>query len=104
MKKTFGLKDIPRVVSEIKKALRGKVKRAYFFGSIVNNSAVPFESDVDLLIIPKTRLSSKQAYEILEPQLFALLDKGLVLHALVVNPKDKPAVLKEAKAKGVAIL
>lgn len=104
MKKALGLRDISSVVSEIKKALRGKAKQAYFFGSIVSNSAVPFESDVDLLIVPKKRLSSEQAYKILEAQLFELLDKGLVLHPIVLDSKRHPPSFIGAAKHGVSLL
>lgn len=101
--KFIGVKDLCDLPKQIGKRLRFKARHAYLFGSVANGSAVPFESDVDVLIVPKTRLSADEAFELLKKPWAALIEKGLVLRPIVFDPKRHPAWLLEAAKEGVVL-
>lgn len=101
--KFIGMADLGAIPKRIGAILRSKAKHAYLFGSVAQGSAVPFESDVDVLIVPKSRLSSDEAFHLLEKPWEDLLHKGLVLRPIVFDPKRHPPWLLEAAKKGVVL-
>ncbi len=100
--------DIIRV-SEVLPALKALKKKLphtqiYLFGSVLNKTAVRYESDADILIVPKGKAEPEkkvqdQAWKTLTP----LLDRGIVPHVIVFNPKSHQTLLKEVRKKGLAI-
>ena len=100
----LGLKDLGVIPKQIGTILRSKARHAYLFGSVANGSAVPFESDVDVLIVPKSALSIDEAFELLKKPWEALIEKGLVLRPIVFDPKRHPSWLLEAAKKGLVLV
>lgn len=97
MNRALGLDDVSDVLTQIKKILKPKARHAYVFGSITTNSAIAMESDVDVLIIPKGRMTPEKAFDLLEKPWKALIERGLVLHPIVVSPRHGKDFLKTAQ-------
>lgn len=100
---------IPRTVSPallrgpvtmLRTLLKSVAREAYLFGSFAAGTAIPGESDVDLLILPKGRLSLPQAYRRLDRPLEAFLSAGLALHIILYDPMRHPANLLATARNG----
>lgn len=102
--KLVGHKDAQHVVTSLKGKLPKIVKEAYIFGSFSRNAAIKGESDMDLFIIPKRKLSLKAAYSLLESEHEALLDIGINLHIVIYDPKRHEQWLLDEARKGIKIV
>lgn len=101
---TVSVKDIMPEIREMKSVLRAVAKEAYIFGSVAIGASVKGESDVDLIIIPKKRMSIHDAYKILDIVFSRLMDKGLVLHVIVYDSKRHDKEILETAKKGYKVV
>ena len=83
------------------KALKKKLPNTqiYLFGSVLDHTAVRYESDADILIVPKDKISRSLLQDKAWKGLTQLLDHGIVPHVIVFNPKSHAGLLKEVKKK-----
>lgn len=91
MIETIGLEDVEFIIKKIKKKLRN-IAEVYVFGSIVENCAIPFESDLDLLVVSKKEID---VFSILEEEIREILNLGLSPHIIVVE--EIPSHLKKER-------
>ncbi len=92
-------------MEEVRRSLEGRVSQAYIFGSVVSATAIPMESDLDLLIIPREGGRVEDFYKLLKRPHEMLLDRGLNLHIVVYDPsRHSPSLLREAKERGVRVV
>ena len=82
MIETLGLKDLEDVLDRIRKKLKGVAREVYVFGSAVENCAIPFESDFDILVVVEKDVD---VFSILRGEIGEILDKGLTPHVIVVR-------------------
>lgn len=87
---------------ELKCVLAPLAQEAYIFGSFAKGYAVPGESDIDLLIVPKKGISEDKIYDAIEPLWERFMDKGLTLHAIIMREGDSRSILGIAK-KGIRV-
>lgn len=99
-----GFSDVKHIIEKIKRKLPPYASDAYIFGSLARNYAIRFESDVGLLIIPKRHITLEKIYEVLKVPWRDLMDKRLVLHIILFDPKRHPKDLLETARKGFKIL
>ena len=77
------------------------VNEAYVFGSIVGGCAIPYESDVDILIVPKVNVDY---FELLKDEISELLNMGLVVHLHVASNETYVHILNEVRKNGIRIV
>lgn len=99
---TLSARKMPEMLRSMKKKLVPVAKEAYIFGSFAKGYAIPGESDVDLFIVPKKKLSLNNAYKILDKEFTSLIERKLVLHILIYE-KGMKHLLEEAR-QGVKIV
>lgn len=85
--KASSLEDVKDLLNSLKKSLRGRVLEAYIFGSIVYGYAIPGESDIDLLIIPKKDSDLEFFHKILSDAIKLSFEKQLPLHIIIYDEK-----------------
>ena len=95
--KLVSLKELKAELAQLGRLLKPIAMEAYAFGSVLTG-AVPQESDLDVLIIPKGMLSYASAYEKAEPVFVDILRKGLVLHLIIASGRHGSAFLRQAKS------
>jgi len=98
---TVGLEDVKEILDSIARKIRKKVLEAYVFGSIVEGFAVRWESDLDLLIVPRTR---EDFFELLKDEISSLLDMGTVPHLHIATNPSYERLIKEARTRGIRIV
>jgi len=74
--RTVSLEDLRRIIERIGRKLSGLVKGAYVVGSLVEGCAIPGESDVDIVIVPR---GEADYFSLLDEEIRDLLDAGLPL-------------------------
>ncbi|MDO8538746.1 MAG: nucleotidyltransferase domain-containing protein [archaeon] len=94
-------KEVIGIIKELKKKIPNK--GIYLFGSILNKTAIRYESDADILIIPKNNENFNQLYSLAWNATKKLLDKGIAPHIIIYNQQSHSSLLKEIKKKGRAI-
>ena len=101
MIKCLGIEDIVGIIDRIRLKLRGLVKEAYVFGSIVDGCAIPYESDVDILIVPEKDVDY---FELLSDEISELLNIGLVVHLHIASNDTYRHLLNEVRKNGIRII
>ena len=96
------LQDVEEIIKSMSRKLRGRVREAYIFGSVVEGSAVRGESDLDLIVVPVER-ERVDFFELLREEVEALLDLGVPLDLMIADNVTYRHVLEEARRKGVRI-
>ena len=96
------LQDVEEIVKSMGRKLRGRVREAYIFGSVVEGLAVRGESDLDLIVVPVER-GRVDLFELLREEIEALLDLGVPLDLMIADNVTYRHVLEEARRKGVRI-
>lgn len=95
--KFLSKKDLKRELLLLSRSLKPLAKEAYLFGSALT-AAVPMESDVDVLVVPKSKVSYAELYDRVGKAFDALLEKGLVLHLVVASGRHSSDFIRSAKA------
>ncbi|MBI5177147.1 nucleotidyltransferase domain-containing protein [Candidatus Micrarchaeota archaeon] len=95
--KTVYAKDLELELVLLKARLEPIAKEAYVFGSAVHG-AVAMESDFDVLILPKRRLSYQRAYDETWSALVKILARGLAPHLVIASARHDPEFIRNAKA------
>jgi len=99
----LSLQHVKDVLQEIRRSLKHHVREAYLFGSIVFGSAVPRESDIDLLIVPTD--ASIDYYRLLSRALELALEKGLKLHIVIYDERRHgKSFLDSVREKGFRLI
>ncbi len=98
----ISLSDLKRIIELLRERLKGRVREAYVFGSVVEGSAIKGESDLDLIVIPKEG-ERIDFFELLREEVDALLDLGVPLDLMVADNETYRPLIEEARRKGVRI-
>jgi predicted nucleotidyltransferase len=94
------LSEILPMLMRLKKEVGGEV---YIFGSVAEGAAIPFESDADILILPKGKHGRKDIFGRAWEAVKGMLDIGLTPHIIVYDPKRHAGLLEEVRKNGVRI-
>lgn len=89
--------DTRAIRSGLSKKLEPLSSEAWIFGSLIKGYAVPGESDVDLLVVPKPGVNRSFIPAAIREEWEALMEIGLVLHIFVFHPKDPKSLLDIAR-------
>lgn len=100
MIETVKLSDILPMLIKLKKEVGGEV---YVFGSVAEGVAIPFESDADILLLPKGRHSRKDLFGRAWEAVKKMLDFGITPHIIIYDPKRHAGLLNEVKRTGVRV-
>lgn len=100
MIRTVKLSEILPMLKKLKKEVGGEV---YVFGSVAEGAAVPFESDADILILPKGKYCRKNLFGLAWEAVKGILDFGIAPHIIIYDPKRHAGLLEEVKKTGVRI-
>ncbi|MEW5996379.1 MAG: nucleotidyltransferase domain-containing protein [Candidatus Micrarchaeota archaeon] len=100
MIKTVSLADILPMLIKLKKEVGGEV---YVFGSVTEGVAVPFESDADILILPKGKYNRKSLFGKAWDAVKSILDIGITPHIIIYDPKRHAGLLEEVRKSGVRL-
>lgn len=103
--KPLSLAEVREVVEALRRALEGRALGAYVFGSIVDGSAVPGESDIDVLVIPEEGLGLNYYHELISGALGLSLEMGLPIHLIVYDERRHGRkFLEDVKRRGLKLL
>ncbi len=97
------LRDLRGIIESLREKLRGRVREAYVFGSVVEGSAVKGESDLDMIVIPREG-ERVDFFELLREEVDALLDLGVPLDLMVADNETYRPLIEEARRRGVRIV
>jgi len=101
MIETVSIADVKDILESISSKLKGKVREAYVFGSVVEGTAVAGESDLDILIIPKPHYDY---FKLLDQEIERLLDLGIVLHIHIASNITYERMVEEVRAVGLRLV
>lgn len=99
--KLITVNGLKKELAQLGKLLKPIAREAFVFGSALKG-AVPQESDLDVLIVPKGKLSYKTAYNATAPAFDKILESGLVLHLVIVSKRHNAEFLQHAKHLKIA--
>lgn len=100
--KTLSLASMPQITRQMKEGFAPVAKEAYVYGSLAHGAAVPWESDADVLVVPKRKINLDEVYSRINETYTSLIAKGLVLHVILYR-RGMERLLAEAR-KGVRIV
>lgn len=93
-----------QISRRIAKKLETLAKEAYLFGSFPEGYAVRGESDFDLLIVPRRKVTYSKLWKLLDEEISFVLEKGLAPHIIIYRSRGMRSLLLRVRESGLRIL